>query len=342
MAEWLGWDIGGVHTKAACFDDQAPQAVRTAREPLEIWRQPEELVGLLRRIWAGLGRPSPAAMAVTMTAELSDLFATKAEGVLAVLDAVEAAFPGQAIYALDLSGRMRPLAEARRRPLDHAAANWLASALYLAPRQPDCLLLDIGSTTSDIIPIRGGEVATRERTDTGRLISGELVYSGVVRTNPNTVVDRAPLRGEWVRLAAENFCLMGDVYLILGDLTPAAYDTPTPDGRDRSPAAARARLARLVCADSETLDAGELEALARYLAEKQLQQIGEAVLQVLSRGAPSRLSVLPAGSGAFLARRLARRLDLRTVAGASVPAGEVLPCLAAAALLAEELTKGAR
>ena len=105
-----------------------------------------------------------------MTAELSDVFVTKREGVLYVVNTLLATFPDCAGYALDLSGRFTALAEARTRPLDFAAANWLATALFVAKSYPNCLLIDVGSTTTDLVPVRDGEVGAQGRDDAERLI----------------------------------------------------------------------------------------------------------------------------------------------------------------------------
>ncbi len=50
-----------------------------------------------------------------------------------------------------------------------ASANWLATARWVATRKPECVLVDIGSTTTDIIPVVEGRVAAREfeRTPSG-------------------------------------------------------------------------------------------------------------------------------------------------------------------------------
>jgi hypothetical protein len=245
-----------------------------------------------------------------------------------------------------------------------AATNWVASALYVAEAQPDCILVDVGSTTTDIVPLRGGRIAAEGRSDPERLAAGELVYTGVLRTNPNTIVAEVPLRGRACRVAAEWFTQMADAYLLLGRLGAKDYTCATPDGRPASVEAAAGRLARLVCADTDTLEAAEVRALAAYLAEKQLQQVTEGLLQVLSRlaregargaagrgaegaegGAPSGPPPLaPAGVGAFLAAEAGRRLGLRVLEEGAVARGQAvhaLPALAAAALLAGRLTGGA-
>ena len=195
------------------------------------------------------------------------------------------------------------LAEARARPLDVAAANWVASALAVAAVHPDALMLDIGSTTADVIPLAAGRVAAAARTDLDRLLAGELVYTGALRTNLAAIAPRVPVRGRWCPVASELFAISGDAHLILGHLAPEAYTCPTPDGRAASVECARERVARLVCADTEQLEAGEVETIAAFLHAEQVRQIEAAVRQVGTDA-----SIVPLGVGAFLARAVAERL----------------------------------
>ena len=63
-------------------------------------------------------------------------------------------------------------------PLSVAAANWAATARAVAMHHPDALLVDIGTTTTDLVPIVGGEVVAVGHTDPERLMSAELLYTG--------------------------------------------------------------------------------------------------------------------------------------------------------------------
>jgi (4-(4-[2-(gamma-L-glutamylamino)ethyl]phenoxymethyl)furan-2-yl)methanamine synthase len=339
----VGWDVGGANVKAAWLSYEAGEAraVSVSSRPYEIWRDKNQLPEVLRSVLAEVTTVSPRVMALTMTAELADVFATKREGVLFVLDSLSAAFPGSAGYALSLSGQFVALQDARERPLDFAAANWLATALFAAERHPDCLLVDVGSTTTDIIPILSGRVAISGRTDLERLMAGELVYTGVLRTHLPAIVHAVPVRGTFCPVSSEYFAISGDVHLILGHLNPVDYNCPTPDGRPPTVDTARQRLARLVCADAEMLSPAEIDHMARYIHQQQVRQIGEALLQVLSRLAGrSDLAVMTMGAGAFLAAEAASRLKLTVLdlaANWGREASAVAPCWAAAHLLAEQM-----
>jgi probable H4MPT-linked C1 transfer pathway protein len=343
--------------KAARVESRAGElcAVRTAVRPFEVWRGRERLPAVLREVARELDLDPLAPLALTMTAELSDAFRTKREGVLFVMDGVREAFPRNPVFVLDCNGAFAALREARTRPLEFAATNWVAAALYAASRVDDCILVDAGSTTTDIVPIRGALLVCEGRTDLARLTAGELVYTGVLRTNPNTLTGTVPVRGRPCRVAAEHFAVMADAYVLLGRLSAADYTCSTPDGRDTSPAACVERLARLVCADREMLSEAEIVGVVRYLAERQLQVVSEGLLQVMSRWnapadtpaaaslapaeaclAPAEALVAPAGVGAFLAEEVAGRLGLAVLPAGSIwgEEGIAAPAAAAACLLA--------
>ena len=344
MVGIVGWDIGAANVKAAGImsGQEICGPERIASRPFEIWRDKYRLPAMLQEVFnAVVPDEPPHTMAVTMTAELSDIFATKREGVLFVLEQMENTFPASTIYVFDIAGTFVPLEEARTHPLDFAATNWLASAQWLARKIPDCLIVDVGSTSTDIIPVLDGRVTVSGWTDTARLYSGELVFTGALRTNLAAIVRSVPVAGGLCRVASEYFAISGDVHLILGNLKPQDYLCTTPDGRPPSVESARRRLARLVCADTEMLSAAEIDELARFICARQVRQIRDGMEQVISRLPRLRNHpVLLIGSGAFLGVEAAESLGLNML---EFP-GEweekklaVAPSLAVAHLLAEYL-----
>ncbi|MBC7818867.1 MAG: H4MPT-linked C1 transfer pathway protein, partial [Planctomycetaceae bacterium] len=101
----LGLDIGGANIKAATETAEALSV------PLEIWRSPDRLVDTLVPI---MNRFSAAEMlAVTMTAELADCFATKADGIDRVLRTVEVVAGKRPIRVWQTSGEFVSTQEAR-------------------------------------------------------------------------------------------------------------------------------------------------------------------------------------------------------------------------------------
>jgi probable H4MPT-linked C1 transfer pathway protein len=326
----LALDIGGANTKAAWLQGET---LHTVSRPFEVWRERAALTAVLREVATAVAGNPPEAVAITTTAELSDAFRTKREGVSFVLDAAHDAL-GE-VSVLTTAGELVPIEVARERPWDVAAANWVATAMAVAGAHPDALLIDVGSTTADVVPIAGGEVAATAHNDLDRLLAGELVYTGVLRTNLAAIAPRVPVRGAWCPVSSEYFAISGDVHLVLAHLTPEAYDCPTPDGRPATTAFARERIARLVCADVEQLDAAEIDAIAAFLHGEQLRLIEEAARRV-ERALPPDAPVVAVGTGAFLGVEAAARLG-RATAPWGGTGGEVAPAAALAALLAARL-----
>jgi probable H4MPT-linked C1 transfer pathway protein len=299
---WIGLDIGGANIKAAHSDGVA----RTV--PFEVWKRPDELGRTIAGVAAML--PPCEAAAVTMTAELCDCYPTKAVGVRAILDALVEALPGRMIAVWGVDGAFHSLDEARAAPRLAAAANWLALATLAARLFPDAaaLLIDIGSTTTDLIPLGRGSVAARGRSDTERLQLGELVYAGVRRTPLCALATDLPFRGVSTGLAAELFASTLDVYLTLGDIPSDPLDLSTADGRPSTADAARDRLARMIGADRDGFSCddavGFAQAADACLSDRLEHAAGRACRPTIGR--PT--AAVIAGSGDFLARRLASRV----------------------------------
>jgi probable H4MPT-linked C1 transfer pathway protein len=338
MSHILGWDIGGVNTKAARVENGA--VVSTCSRAFEIQYHAGALAELLAEIAGELG-DTPVAHAVTMTAELSQLFRTKREGVAFVLGAVRAAFPGALVRIHAVDGRFLSIEEAAGEPLAVAASNWAATARVVGADFPDALLIDVGTTTADVIPIVGGAVAARGETDPARLLSGELVYTGAVRTPVEAIVRTVPLWGGVARVSAEGFALSGDVHLWLGALEPSVYTAPTPDGRPATRAFAGERLARVVCADRDMLDDEAVTTIAGAIAEAQVETIADAARTVRARH-PALDSAVVTGLGDFLAAAAARRAGLHTTFLADVlgrDGARSAPASAVALLLAGRMER---
>lgn len=311
MNSVIGWDIGGVHLKAARAETgRILHAVQIAA-PLRAGTEP--LAQAFVRAKAELG--AAQRHVVTMTGELADTFSSRPEGVecLAMLAARELGGTPVSIYA-GPAGYIPPEA-ARAHAGLVASANWHACASLIAGRRPHALFIDVGSTTTDVIPISDGNIAARGYTDAQRLAAGELVYTGLVRGFVMASADRAPFKGVWTPLVNENFANMADVHRILGSL-PADVDMmATADGREKTREGSRARLARMVGADNVDADDQAWAALAQWFAEMQMRAIVDAVMLVNSRHTLSPdTPVVGAGIGAHVVAEIAHRAGRKYVA----------------------------
>jgi probable H4MPT-linked C1 transfer pathway protein len=302
MRTVVGWDIGGVHLKAArAQDGHVVDAVQIAA-PLRLGT--ERLVEALAQAAARMGTADRHV--VTMTGELADTFASRVEGVGTLASLAARALSGPVEVYAGPAGFI---------PAEVASANWHASAALVGVACRAALFADMGSTTTDLVPVIGGAVAARGYTDAERLAAGELVYTGLVRTPLMAVAQRVPFAGRMTPLINENFATMADVYRALGTLPDGVDQMATADGRAKTPEASRARLARMVGCDEADADAAAWTALAHWFAEAQTRAIADAAMFVCSQSClPAEAPLVGSGIGERVLQEVARRLG-RTYVG---------------------------
>jgi (4-(4-[2-(gamma-L-glutamylamino)ethyl]phenoxymethyl)furan-2-yl)methanamine synthase len=304
--KWLAFDIGGANLKAADGEGFA------VSQPFPMWENSRHLVDALRAMVALVPRVSH--VAATMTGELADCFTTKAEGVAFILKAFSVAADGRHTRAYLTNGRLVSLQTALKQPLLAAASNWHALANFAGRYVTDGvgLLMDIGSTTCDLIPLVDGQPVTIGKTDTNRMINGELIYTGVQRSPVCAVTQLVPWRGRKSPVAHEMFATMWDVYLTLGDLPEVPTRMDTADRRPATKTAARDRLARAICADREVFGESDAQAMAEALSQAQVRKIAAIATQLIARLQQPPHTVVISGLGEFLALRVLDELKLRS------------------------------
>ncbi|MEM1537401.1 MAG: hydantoinase/oxoprolinase family protein [Candidatus Nezhaarchaeales archaeon] len=318
----VGLDVGGANTKACLVKVGSGRIkeVKVVSTYFPIWKRgKDELPKVLQQLKELLLQGFEAGVVgVTMTAELSDAYFCKREGVHHVLNSVKSVFPEDVISVIDCDGRLLSVDEAKADPLRVAAANWMATASMVSKLVPTCLVVDVGSTTTSIIPIAYGKPIAIGKNDLEKLACGELIYTGALRTNLAAIINRVPVKGMMVRVSSELFATTADVHLVLNHISMEDYTCDTADGRGKSRLECLARLSRVVCADIDMLDEGELLRLASFIYERQIDQIVEGVREVyerLKREAPNlEIPAVVAGIGRrFLAEEAVKRLGIRAI-----------------------------
>lgn len=301
----FGWDLGGAHVKLAVLEAEG-RLHSVAQAPCELWMGLDRIDSAVFQLHGAGARD--AVHAVTMTGELADIFPDRAAGVTAIVEAFLRACGIRDAMLFAGAGFVHAAA-AGPRWAEIASANWLATASLVAQRLPQALLVDVGSTTTDIVVVADGEVRAEGASDHARLVREELVYTGVVRTPVMALASKVPFAGEWVSLMAEHFATTADIYRITGDLDAAFDQARTADGRGRSQPESMRRLARMIGCDFETTCAVAWEGLAHWLADAQQRRVEQACQRQLSRGLLGLAApIVGLGVGRFLAARVAADL----------------------------------
>ncbi|MBP6336485.1 MAG: hypothetical protein KA375_02730 [Vitreoscilla sp.] len=308
----LGWDVGGAHLKACLLENG--QVVDVAQWACPLWQGLQHLEDAMANARGRWAHALTAPHAVTMTGEMTDLFSSRADGVQRITDALQCALPGPVrVYAGPAPDSALALwaepHEAGARWAQIASANWMATAQHAAAVLGDGVLIDIGSTTTDLIAFAGGRIRSGSRSDRDRLASGELVYQGVVRTPLCALTQGISLQGQRLNVMNEFFASTADVYRLTGELPPEHDLYPAADNAAKTPEATRRRLARMVGCELGDASAGDWDALARQWRTAQIGSIAESLQRVLAAAAPApALRVVSAGCGDFLVPDIWREL----------------------------------
>ncbi|MDY6865098.1 MAG: hydantoinase/oxoprolinase family protein [Halobacteriota archaeon] len=296
----LGIDVGGANTKIVSSDGRFAEL-----HYLPLWKESD----LLSLLIDARERTNPSAVGIVMTGELSDAFESKEDGSRYIYDAVSEVFP-EALYLSVDSSLERDISGDISR---FFAANWVASSSYVGLTKRDAIFVDIGSTTTDLIPISDG-VPLAEKSDFKRLKSDQLIYSGVLRTNIASLLHEFKFGSEVCRSSSELFAITADAYLLLKDITSGDYTCEVPDwytygdGSGKDIHSVMKRLARVVCCDIDELGEDNIISLAKQVKERQIDDLAIALSKLKERFGLS--DIVACGLGEFLAIEAASRLDM--------------------------------
>jgi (4-(4-[2-(gamma-L-glutamylamino)ethyl]phenoxymethyl)furan-2-yl)methanamine synthase len=305
----IGWDVGGAHVKAARV--QAGALIDVVQWPCPLWQGLPHLDQVLDQAvqrWPDLARCQHA---VTMTGEMVDCFEHREDGVFRIATLMAQRLPAPRFYTHDNGWCTAQQAAAQWPHI--ASANWLATASHCAQAWPldEGLLVDIGSTTTDLVAFRRGRVLTTQRSDVQRLASGELVYHGVVRTPLCALAPQVTWRGVQHNVMNEFFATTADVYRLTGELAPEHDQHPSADGAAKDIGHTRARLARMVGLDARDGSAADWLAFAQAWRAAQVAELRRQLRRVVqAHGLGPQAVVVAAGCGAFLVPELCEKAML--------------------------------
>jgi (4-(4-[2-(gamma-L-glutamylamino)ethyl]phenoxymethyl)furan-2-yl)methanamine synthase len=321
----IGWDIGGAHVKAVWLDSEG-RIVQVAQQACALWKGLHLLEASLQSILQSWSlAPDSCMHAVTMTGELVDLFANRAQGVREIAATVKKRLPEAVFYMAGPDQAASFTSSINGLESSIASMNWHASARCLAEishglaetsdglaeiSSDSMVIVDIGSTTSDITLCHARQLIANGWTDAERMASHGLLYSGVVRTPLMAFGPYIEWQQQARHLAAEYFATTADVYRVLDELDPAHDLADTADGQDRSAAASMRRLARMLGHDLEDTASSDWQSLALAFKQQQVASLMHAIQSCIAHSDLHPQSLTGLGAGSFLLPAIAQQLNL--------------------------------
>lgn len=301
----VGWDIGGAHVKMAYIDHQL---LTVDQWECPLWKGLNELETILTLALKKLP-DSITLHHVTMTGELVDIFKNRQDGVSQIIETLSQHVPDNHTVKFFSRNGLLDKHEAIRNFQDVASANWIASGKCIAQYCDNAIFVDIGSTTTDILEISNGKLKLESLSDYERLRSGELVYTGVVRSCVNTIAREVNYKGDKIPLIAEQFAVTADVYRILEILPENADLGNTMDGEPKDRQSSLRRLARMLGIDYEKDDENEWVSVANEISQQQVNLIMRSIDSLLQNNSCT-TKIVGAGVGRFLLENISDQLSL--------------------------------
>jgi len=310
ISNFMGWDIGGAHLKIANINNNG-KILSIDQYPTPLWKG----LSVLEDVLTGTVKKIPVkgySHALTMTAELADIFKNRREGVNSIIQLCHRIL-GENISFYTLKHGLKKI---NIKELDFnqiASANWHASSTYAASLVESGLFIDVGSTTTDIVPFYDNKIRSRGIDDQSRLRFDELIYMGVIRTPVMAITSKVIFNGKLQNIINENFATTADIYRILGYLNKSDDLMETPDGEDKSVTSSIRRLARIIGVDSIINNENNWRELAKYFHEIQLEILTNTIIKFLSTLPKERHVLVSAGVGSFLVEIIAQRLNVTCI-----------------------------
>lgn len=308
----MGLDIGGANTDCAIIeinDEKQIKSIKKSKEYLPMWIENDKLPECLLKLSQD-DLDSIDVVCVTMTAELADSYESKTEGVLDISKKVMTIFNDKIVKFVTFDG-LKSYDDILGNPLNAAAANWVGTSNAIKYIKNNCIFMDMGTTTTDIIPIINKQNIAKH-TDVERLGSGELVYTGMLRTNIATIVHSIPIYNIDTSVSSELFTITADVHRILGNITQEEYTCNTPDNKDKDIVSCKRRLSRLVCADLDSLTDETINNMAQYIYKKQVNQVLTGLIKVVEKTGLDTVVISDFGHG-NICKNAAKQLGLNII-----------------------------
>ncbi len=284
----IGWDIGGANIKATKIvynqKDKKIESILSTSKYFAMWDKnlnPLEVITEIYQNFKGADY-----FAITMTAELADRFSTKIEGINFIIDLFKNNFAEKKLYFYNNQAEFLEVGDLENsieNRMSLAAANWTASASFLAEFKKDFILFDMGSSTIDLIPVINNKIAVRGITDVERLKEGELVYHGFLRSNLSNLSSKLPYQGQMVDVINEYFAAAADLHLLKDIITSAEYTISPADSGLKNKKSAASRIARMISLDLNSISESQLSLIVDYIYDQEISLIYNKLLQLYSR-----------------------------------------------------------
>jgi len=241
---YVGLDIGGAHVKAVGID-QYKKINFIFYEKCPLWKDFVLLEKTLYKLLKYLDSRK-ATFGITITAELSDCFVNRTNGAKLIYKLCKKL--GIKFYFFSSKNKNF---EKKINFSDICSMNWLATGEYIKDKINEAVVIDFGSTTTDIIIIKNQRIVNRHFSDFDRINNCELIYTGCTRTPLFAIAKKIVVNSNEYNLIPELFSTTADLYRVNKLLNKNLDLFDSADNRSKSKLNSLKRISRNFGVDFE-------------------------------------------------------------------------------------------
>ncbi len=304
---YLGWDIGGAHTKLSTIK---PNSSAFDIYKCHLWESTNPLKKIISSICGKYKKKFNVINIITMSGEMSDIFESRSKGVKYILNIFDTVNKNNYVFSIKKPFFFKLSKSISSESI--SSANWFATAKFLETKINNAIAIDIGSTTTDIMLIKEGKCINKNYSDLLRLQSSELIYMGVLRTPVHAVTKEILSHQKRFPIIPENFSNMSDVYSILSDINPKIDYSDSCDHKSKSYRNSLRRLSRILGFDYESKNEKTVINLAKKIKLSQKDFLTKKINNLLRKNFKNDKSVkiIGIGIGSFLVEEIAKKVKL--------------------------------
>ena len=300
----LGWDIGGANIKVCVFNSDK-KIIQMHKKNLNIWNDFSDINFFFNTV-LNLYKDYDIKSFITITAESCDNFKDRNEGIISILSECDKNIVGKKYYYTNKNIYV-DYKEAVNDTSKLFSTNWILTSNFLNASNKIDLIIDVGSTTTDII-FKNINIDNNIN-DYKRLTNKTLLYAGVIRTPLPMLTDEVLYRSNYTSLVREVFATTGDIFNVLGDINFIDHNYVGSDNLQFTLENSLIRLSRVIGLDYDQSDKKNIIEIAYNIKKLFMKKIINNVNYIFDNKIEG-LVISSIGEGSFLVRDMCKMYKL--------------------------------
>lgn len=238
-----------------------------------------ELDHILKRLLARI--PEVSCIGVTMSFPVS--YRDFQKGVEKIVNSFVNSEPGAPVLLVDFQGDLWSLRDAvTAEPVRFSASNFFGSAFLASKICDNAVMIDTGSTSTDIILIKNGRplIMGKDIEDIKRNLTGEMTWTGIMHTLVSSLTHFVPFRGRLVRVNSSS-TTTNDIYNVLNYAEMGSL-LRIYGMKQKEIEYYYLSVASFFGYDLSTIEPREIENASRFVSIKHMESVAESLLRVIS------------------------------------------------------------